>query len=315
MFRLPIGDSAAEFQEKSSEKRNIIMNSNKLVGSILLSVAACIWGGTFVAVKVVVGQIHPIQLVWLRYLVAIIFLIGFSLIKREKWQFRVQDLKWFVPIGLTGYAISLVAQETGTWFSSAQTGAVVTSSTPTFMVIFAWLILKEKLNRVKIISLIMATFGVIMIVGIHLSGKHILIGVMFLILAALTWSLMSVMIQKLPNYTALQITIISTLIAMVCLTPFVMTDISALSTVNFFNPKVIFCLFYVGALSTAAAFVMWNKGLTMVSTSASGLFYLLQPVVGTLLGWLLLGEGLTWGFALGSVLILGSVWVSVRFAD
>jgi len=291
------------------------MNSNKLLGSILLSVAACIWGGTFVAVKVVVGQIHPLQLVWLRYVVAIVFLIGFSLVTHEKWHFEMKDLKWFALIGLTGYTISLVAQETGTWFSSAQTGAVVTSSTPTFMVIFAWLILKEKLNRIKIISVIMATLGVIMIVGVHLTGKHVMTGVLFLILAALTWSLMSVLIRKVPNYSALQITIISTVIAMICLTPFVLTDMTALTKVNYTDPKVMICLFYVGALSTAAAFVMWNKGLTMVSPSISGLFFLLQPIVGTILGWLLLGEGLTWGFAVGSVLILGSVWVSIRFAE
>ncbi|WP_334352051.1 DMT family transporter [Companilactobacillus sp. HBUAS56257] len=288
--------------------------SNKVVGSILLSIAASIWGGTFVAVKMVVGVIHPIQLVWLRYLVALIFLVGFSLIKREKWHIQKKDLKWFFLCGLTGYAISLVAQETGTWFSSAQTGAVVTSSTPTFMVIFAWLILKEKLDRVKIISLIMATLGVVMIVGVHLSGKHIILGVFFLIIAALTWSFMSVLIKLLPNYTALQITIISTIVAMICLTPFVMGNIAALSSVNFLNPKVIACLLYVGALSTAAAFVMWNKGLTMVSPSISGLIYLLQPIVGTLLGWLILGENLTWGFALGTGLILASVWVSIRFA-
>lgn len=290
------------------------MNSNKVLGSILLGVAASIWGGTFVAVKMVVGQIHPLQLVWLRYLVALIFLVGFSLIKREKWHLKRKDLKWFILSGLTGYVLSLVAQETGTWFSSAQTGAVVTSSTPTFMVIFAWLILKEKLDRVKVISLVMATLGVVMIVGIHLTGKHILIGVLFLILAALSWSFMSVMIKLLSDYSALQITIISTIVAMICLTPFVMGDLASLSNVNFFNPKIIACLFYVGALSTAMAFVMWNKGLTMVSPSVSGLIYLLQPIVGTLLGWLILGEGLTWGFAAGTAMILTSVWVSIRFA-
>src|SRR5699024_5429801 len=289
--------------------------NNKLVGSILLSVAACIWGGTFVAVKVIVGQIHPLQLVWLRYAVAIVFLIGLSIIKREKWNFHAKGLKWFIPIGLTGYAVSLVAQETGTWFSSAQTGAVVTSSTPTFMVIFAWLLLKEKLTKVKIMSLIMATLGVIMIVGIHLSGKHNLTGVFFLIVSALTWSLMTVMIQKLPNYSALQITIISASIALLCLTPFVINDAADFTSINFFNPKIMLWLFYVGAVSTASAFVMWNKGLTMVSTSVSGLFYLLQPIVGTLLGWLLLGEGITVGFVIGSILILGSVFVSIRFAE
>jgi EamA-like transporter family. len=57
--------------------------NNKLVGSILLSVAACIWGGTFVAVKVIVSQVHPLQLVWLRYAVAIVFLVGFSIIKKK----------------------------------------------------------------------------------------------------------------------------------------------------------------------------------------------------------------------------------------
>jgi len=93
-----------------------------------------------------------------------------------------------------------------------------------------------------------------------------------------------------------------------------MGNIASLSNVNFFNPKIIICLLYVGALSTAMAFVMWNKGLTMVSPSVSGLIYLLQPIVGTLLGWLILGEGLTWGFAAGTILILMSVWVSIRFA-
>ncbi|WP_338210834.1 DMT family transporter [Lactiplantibacillus paraxiangfangensis] len=289
------------------------MNS-KVLGSVLLSSAAAIWGGTFVAVKEVVGLIHPLQLVWLRYLVALIFLIGFALLKREKWHVQVKDYKWFALIGLTGYTVSIVMQETGTWFSSAQTGAVVTGSTPTFMALFAWLLFKEKLNRVKVFALILATLGVVMIVGIHLAGKHILVGVLLLILAALTWSLMSVLIKKVPDYSALQITIISTIIAMVCLTPFALSMPDAFAGVNFLNLKVLTCLIYVGAISTAFAFVMWNAGLTLISTSTSGLFYLLQPVVGTLLGWLLLGENLTPGFVVGSVLILGSVFVSVRYA-
>lgn len=291
------------------------MNSEKLVGSVLLSVAAAIWGGTFVAVKAVVGVIHPLQLVWLRYLVALVCLVIFSLLKREHWHLHVKDLKWFALIGLTGYTISIVMQETGTWFSSAQTGAVVTASTPTFMVLFAWLLFKERLNRVKVGALLMATVGVLLIVGIHLTGRHVLIGVGLLILAALTWSLMSVLIKKVPDYSALQITIIATVIAMVCLTPFVLQDPAALTSVNFLNPRVAICLLYVGAISTALAFVMWNKGLTLVSTSSSGLFYLLQPVVGTLLGWLLLGEDLTIGFGIGALLILSSVFVSVRYAS
>ena len=291
------------------------MNSKKVLGSILLSLAACIWGGMFVVVKIIVGEIHPIQLVWLRYLVAIVFLLGFSIIRREKWHVDWHDLKLILLIGIIGNTISIVTQETGTWLSSAQTGAVITSATPTFMVIFAWLILKEKLTRVKIISVVMATLGVVMIVGIHLTGNNILWGVLSLIIAALTWALMSVLVKKVTSYSALQTTILSTTVAIVCLTPVVLIHPASLISINFFEPKVILCLLYLGAISTAAAFVMWNQGLTMVNASVSGLFFLLQPIVGTLLGWLLLGESISWGFVIGTILILGSVWVSIRFAD
>ena len=289
------------------------MNSKKVLGSILLSISACIWGGMFVVVKIIVGEIHPIQLVWLRYLVAILALLSFSLIKREKWHINLADLKVIFLIGIIGNTISIVAQETGTWLSSAQTGAVITSSTPTFMVIFAWLILKEKLTRVKVISVVMATLGVVMIVGIHLTGNNILWGVLSLILAALTWALMSVLVRKVKTYSSLQTTIISTAIGIIALTPFVLTDSKSLMAINFLDTKVILCLLYLGIISTAVAFVMWNTGLTMVPASVSGLFFLLQPIVGTFLGWLFLGENITIGFVVGTIMILGSVWVSIRF--
>ena len=289
------------------------MNSKKVLGSVLLSMSACIWGGMFVVVKIIVDEIHPIQLVWLRYLIAIIFLMIFSLLRREKWHWNWSDLRLIFLIGLIGNTISIVAQETGTWLSSAQTGAVITSATPTFMLIFAWLILKEKMTSVKIISVIMATLGVIMIVGLHLSGNYILYGVLSLIVAALTWALMSVLVKKVNHYSSLQTTIISTMVAIVCLTPIIMLNPSALGNINFLNIKVILCLFYLGVISTAMAFVMWNQGLKLVNASSSGLFFLLQPIIGTLLGWLLLGENISISFIMGTILIIGSVWFSIKF--
>ncbi|WP_334341458.1 DMT family transporter [Companilactobacillus sp. HBUAS56275] len=289
------------------------MNSKKILGSILLSVSACIWGGMFVVVKDVVSVIHPLQLVWLRYLVAIVFLVLFSILKKEKWTIYKRDIGLIVIIGLIGNTISIVAQETGTWLSSAQTGAVITSATPSFMVIFAWLIFKEKITHVKIISLVMASIGVIMIVGIHLVGNNILLGVLSLIIAALTWALMSVLIQKVKHYSSLQITIMSTMIAIICLTPVVFTNKLNLTNIDFLEPKIVLSLLYLGVISTALAFVMWNKGLTLVNSSSSGLFFLLQPIVGTLLGWMFLKESISIGFFIGAILIIGSVWVSVRF--
>lgn len=46
------------------------MKSNWL-GSIYLALAASIWGGMYVVVKIVVSVIPPLELVWMRYVVAL----------------------------------------------------------------------------------------------------------------------------------------------------------------------------------------------------------------------------------------------------
>ncbi|KRL44133.1 hypothetical protein FD29_GL000250 [Companilactobacillus mindensis DSM 14500] len=269
----------------------------------------------FVVVKIIVDEVHPIQLVWLEYLISLVFLIGYSIMKGEKWHINWPDLKLIFWIGVIGNTISLVAQEMGTGLSNAQTGSVITSTIPAFMIIFGWLILKEPLDKVKIFSVIIAILGVVMIVGLKMSGTNVILGIVLLILTAITWALMSVLIKKVKTYSSLQITIMSTVVAVVCLTPFILSDMSSLTSINFFDPKVILSLLYIGGVSTAIAYVMWNKGLKVISASSSGLFYLIQPIVGSFLGWLLLGEQISIGFIIGSAMILASVWISVKFED
>ncbi len=296
-------------------KGKLLMKSKEVLGSIYLSIAAVIWGAMFVVVKVIVDEVHPIQLVWLEYLISLVFLIGYSVLKKEKWHIDWHDLKLIFWIGIIGNTISLVAQEMGTGISNAQTGSVITSTIPAFMIIFGWLILKEPLNKVKILSVIIAIAGVIMIVGLHMSGSNVGLGIGLLLLTAMTWALMSVLIKKVKTYSSLQITIMSTVVAVVCLTPFILSDTASLTSINFLDPKVFLSLLYIGGVSTAVAYVMWNKGLKVISASSSGVFYLIQPIVGSFLGWLLLGEQITVGFVIGSIMILGSVWISVKFED
>ncbi|MFC6177381.1 DMT family transporter [Companilactobacillus huachuanensis] len=291
------------------------MKSKRVLGSIELSIAAVIWGAMFVVVKIIVDEVHPIQLVWLEYLISLVFLIGYSLIKGEKWHINWPDLRLIFWIGIIGNTISLVAQEMGTGLSNAQTGSVITSTIPAFMIIFGWLILKEPLDKVKIFSVLIAILGVVMIVGLKMTGSNVVLGVILLLLTAITWALMSVLIKKVKTYSSLQITIMSTIVAVVCLTPFILSDLSSLTSINFAEPKVILSLLYIGAVSTAVAYVMWNKGLKVISASSSGLFYLIQPIVGSFLGWLLLGEQISVGFIIGSAMILASVWISVKFED
>jgi len=286
---------------------------NTLLGSIYLALAASIWGGMYVVVKVVVAVIPPLELVWIRYVIAILALFIVGLIKRQSWRINKRHIPLIVAIGVIGNAVSIVTQEYGTMLSSAQMGAIITSSTPAFMVIFARLILKEKVNIKKGISVCLATIGVLLIVGnghINMSSQ---LGGISLLMAALTWALMSILIKRVPsNYSPVVVTTYSILVAILVLTPFVYKGLGEIHISKLTDPTIGGGLLYLGIVSTALAFILWNRGLQLLNASSGGLFFFFQPLVGTLLGWLLLGESIGGTFWIGSFLILSGVLLVIK---
>ncbi|MGG4412290.1 EamA family transporter [Niallia taxi] len=286
---------------------------NTLLGSLYLILASSIWGGMYVVVKVVVTVIPPLELVWLRYLIAILTLLLIGFVTKQKWRIEKRFIWIIVAIGIIGNAISIVAQETGTMLSTAQMGAIITASTPAFMVIFARLILKESLNIKKGISVCLATIGVILIVGIGDINLSSTLGGVSLVIAALTWALMSVLVKRIPsNYSQIVVTTYSILVALIVLTPFVLPRLPELNMMQLTHPTIWGGLLYLGVISTAGGFLLWNRGLQMLNASSGGIYFFFQPVVGTLLGWLLLDEKISFMFWIGSILILIGVLFVIK---
>ncbi|KON70616.1 DMT family transporter [Peribacillus butanolivorans] len=286
---------------------------NTLLGSLYLSLAASIWGGMYVVVKVVVDSVPPLELVWFRYVIAIVALLIIGVVTKQSWRIEKRDWLLIFMIGLIGNTISIVTQEIGTMLSTAQMGAIITSTTPAFMVLFARIILKEKITFKKALSIILATIGVCIIVGnAHINSSNQL-GAVSLLIAALTWSLMSVLIKRVPGqYSQIVVTTYAILVSIVLLTPFTINRLDKLDFQAMMHPTIWGGLLYLGVISTACAFLLWNRGLQMLNASSGGLFFFFQPIVGTFLGWLLLGEQIGLLFWMGTILIFIGVIFVIR---
>ncbi|MEK4538017.1 DMT family transporter [Peribacillus sp. FSL K6-1552] len=286
---------------------------NTLLGSLYLSLAASIWGGMYVVVKVVVDSVPPLELVWFRYVIAIVALLIIGVVTKQSWRIEKRDWLLIFMIGLIGNTISIVTQEIGTMLSTAQMGAIITSTTPAFMVLFARIILKEKITFKKALSIILATIGVCIIVGnAHINSSNQL-GAVSLLIAALTWSLMSVLIKRVPGqYSQIVVTTYAILVSIVLLTPFTINRLDKLDFQAMMHPTIWGGLLYLGVISTACAFLLWNRGLQMLNASSGGLFFFFQPIVGTFLGWLLLGEQIGLPFWMGTILIFIGVIFVIR---
>ena len=286
---------------------------NLLLGSFYLALAAAIWGGLFVTVRVSVQVIPPVPLVWMRYVTAVLalYLLGRSL--HVSWSLRRQDWKLMLGVGVIGQTLSIVTQETGTMLTSAQTGSIVTAATPAFMVIFARWLLHEKLTAGRVLSVLLATIGVVLIVAdpdnVQITGWQ---GGAALLIAALTWALMSVMLKLLPQYSPVVVTFYGVLIAIVLLAPYAVWWLAVTDWTPMASPEIWGSVLYMGLISTAGGFCLWNKGLLLMDASVGGLFLFFQPVVGTFLGWLLLSEPVTIWFWGGSALIVAGVVLAMR---
>ncbi|HFJ9439697.1 MULTISPECIES: DMT family transporter [Bacillus] len=285
-----------------------------ILGAICLSLAASIWGGMYVVSKYALDFIPPLTLVWLRFIIAFVVLYAILKIaeKKQKKKVTIRKKDWllFAWIGFIGYFISITCQFIGTKLSDAHTGSLVTSATPAFMVIFAAIILKEKLTARRLLSTIIATIGVIIVIGWDIEIGSYFIGTIILVGAAITWALLSIYVKIASvRFSSLVITTYAIFFSLFFITPFMIWELQSASfeTVNTY---VILGVVYLGVVSTAGAFFLWNKGLELMDASIGSLFFFFQPIVGSLLGWLLLNETLNSNFFIGGILIVCSVFIT-----
>ncbi|CDN36783.1 DMT family transporter [Bacillus thuringiensis] len=285
-----------------------------ILGAICLSLAASIWGGMYVVSKYVLDFIPPLTLVWLRFIIAFVVLYGILKLaeKKQKKKVTIRKKDWllFAWIGFIGYFISITCQFIGTKLSDAHTGSLVTSATPAFMVIFAALILKEKLTAHRLLSTIIATIGVIIVIGWDIEIGSYFIGTIILVGAAITWALLSIYVKIASiQFSSLVITTYAIFFSLFFITPFMIGELQT-SSIGIVNTYVILGVLYLGIVSTAGAFFLWNKGLDLMDASIGSLFFFFQPIVGSLLGWLLLNETLNSNFFIGGILIICSVFIT-----
>ena len=108
--------------------------------------------------------------------------------------------------------------------------------------------------------------------------------------------------------TPIVLTFYGLIVALICLAPYSIWWLTTQGDWNLLlSPTVLLSIGYMGVISTTGGFVLWNEGLLYMDASTAGLFMFWQPVVGTLLGWLLLGEPITLWFWLGFLLIVVGV--------
>ena len=286
-----------------------------LRGAIYGLSAAAIWGGMYVVSDVVLDTIPPFTLLALRLLLAVMVLALMLRWRGLPWPAR-DALLIYAAVGFLGFGISLGAQFVGTALSTAVNGALVTSASPAFIVLFAALILGERLSRLGLFAVLLALLGVIIILDPANAdfSSATFSGDLFLALAALTWGLYSVLVRwaqhKIPVDT-LMFTQIAFLGGLLLVLPAALVELQS-QTIAAVDAGTILGVLYLGIVSTAVAMWLWNRSFALVDASIASLFFFAQPLTGALLGAIFLGQAMTPGLWLGAACICLGVLLALR---
>jgi drug/metabolite transporter (DMT)-like permease len=185
------------------------------------------WSLQFTCIKLTQEQVGPYFTVWGPMLLSTIFLLPFVWKDFKKGHKALKDLFVFIPLAVAGAFPAQVLMTWGTQYSLASNAAILTLTLPVITALFAFLLLKEKMNAIRWLSFIIAIAGVVLcstgdIQQMNFSSEYA-IGNFLIFLAILGNAYYNVGIKKIADrYTEMEMVFYTYVIMVVLLTPLVL---------------------------------------------------------------------------------------------
>jgi drug/metabolite transporter (DMT)-like permease len=199
---------------------------NTIISWGLLFLCNLMWSLQFTCIKLTQDQVGPYFTVWAPMLLATIFLAPFALREFNKGGKKFKDILIFGQLALLGVFPAQVLMTWGTQYSLASNAAILTLCLPVITAIFAFLLLKERMNKVRWLSFIIAIIGVILcstgdIKQLNFGSKYA-IGNIMIFLAIVGNAYYNTGVKKIADrYTEIELVFFTYIVMVILLTPLV----------------------------------------------------------------------------------------------
>ncbi len=286
---------------------------NKVVLSwILLFTCNLMWALQFTAIKLTQDQIGPYFTVWAPMLLAAIFLSPYALKSFRSGGKKLKDIFIFVQLALLGAFPAQVLVTWGTQYSLASNAAILTLALPVTTAIFAFFLLKEKMNGVRWFSFIIAIAGVILISLGDIKqanfGSQYAIGNLLIFLAIVGNSYFNVGIKKIADrYTEAELIFFTYVVIVILLTPLVFIfESDVFPRIFSFTGQTWIGLAVLTFFHNFLSMVLFFKALKILDAIQVALSNYLIAFFGIPIAAIWLGEKLSSYVIIGGLLVLSS---------
>ena len=289
-----------------------------IYGKLLLT--AFLWGGTFVAARVVTQHVEPFSASFLRFVVASFFLI--LLAGKRKASFLLLKKNQLIPailLGMTGIFTYNVFFFMGLKTVTASRASLIVATNPVFISLFSVLLFKERMNAGKVMGIILCLAGAAIVIS-HGNLPEIFRGklgwgevyILGCVASWVAYSLIGKVIMK--DLSPLHAVTYSCLIGTLALffpawQEGIYEQVMTYTAIDWTG------IFYLGFFGTVLGFLWYYEGIQVIGPSRTAVFINFVPVSGVLLGWLLLDESINLSLLTGAALVIGGVYLTNKIKN
>ena len=286
------------------------------LGFAACAVASSLWGCGFFFGKIALAEMGVGSMVLYRFVFATLVLLPLLFthkpaLNRREW---IMLLLW----ASMGVPLQFLIQFTGLSLTTVSHASLMVGTMPVILAVGATLFAHERMDGIGWFSLVVSTIGAALIaLGARESGNHpvngpagpTILGDLLVVLSlviALGWVLGNKRLME--RHSAIVVSAYGTTAGTLMLLVSVPAVYGA-PPFHHVSVKAWLALAASGLLCTASTTLLWNWGMTQVPASQAGVLLNMEPLIGSVLGVLVLHESLGPSARLGGVLILGAAIV------
>ena len=281
--------------------------SRRTIGFAACGLASCFWGCGFYFGKIALEEMSFSAMVLYRFGFAMVVLVPLMLTHRA----RLTGREWGVltAASFLGVPLQFLIQFYALSITTVSHASLMVGTMPVILAVGAAIFAGERMDRIGWLALAASTGGAALItLGSVPLGPSMptLKGDLLVVLSlaiALFWILLNK--QLLARHSAIVITAYGLGIGTLMLAVYVPLRYG-LPPVHDISWQAWAALAASGVLCTASSTLLWNYGLTVVPASQAGVLLNMEPLIGSLLGVVLMHELLGPSAWAGGLLILGA---------
>lgn len=286
------------------------MNKNpKMIGHLFAIFTTVVWGTSFIVSKYLMDVVTPIQLMWLRFVLAYIMLW----VMHPVWRFRWKEEANFLLIALFANTIYFLTENTALQLTQTSNVSILVTTSPMFVVlILAMLRQGEPQTKAQIAGYVVAFVGVVLVV---LNGTLVLqlrpLGDFLALLAAASWAIYGILVRSTSEkFSSFLITRKLMFYGILTSIPLLVLDDPNFRFAEIFTWEFIPWLLYLSFIASAICYLLWNISIKHLGVLTANLYMYAIPLVTLLAGAIFLNETITLMGSIGIVLVIIGMMLS-----